>query len=37
VGWASAAVAAAAMLASVVAVNIYIYRAIQFLVTFVLT
>jgi hypothetical protein len=37
VGWGSATVAATVMLAAVVAINIYIYRAIQFLVTFALT
>lgn len=37
VGWGSATAAAAVMLAAVVAINIYIYRAIQFLTTFALT
>ncbi len=37
VGWLSATIAATLMLAAVVAINIYIYRAIQFLVTFALT
>ena len=37
VGWGAATIAATVMLAAVVAINIYIYRAIQFLVTFALT
>jgi hypothetical protein len=37
VGWGAATAAATVMLAAVVAINIYIYRAIQFLVTFALT
>lgn len=37
VGWAFALVAAAGLIASIVLVNIYVYRAIQFAITFALT
>ena len=37
VGWFKAFVAAAALVAAIVFVNLHIYRAIQFMVTFALT
>jgi hypothetical protein len=37
VGWLKAFVAAAALVAAIVIVNLYVYRAIQFMVTFALT
>jgi hypothetical protein len=37
VGWIAAAGAAAVMLAVVIAANLYVYRAVQFLITFALT
>jgi type III secretory pathway component EscR len=37
VGWLKAFVAAAALVAAILVVNLYLYRAIQFMVTFALT
>ena len=37
VGWVAASAVAVVMLASVIAANLYVYRAVQFLVTFALT